>query len=41
MTAVMSDPDAHVSRASLCTDFTLGDDAAIQQPALAALYECL
>jgi hypothetical protein len=37
----MGDPDARVSFASIVTDFTPGVDAAIQQPALAALYACL
>jgi CubicO group peptidase (beta-lactamase class C family) len=37
----MGDPDARVSFACALTDFTPGVDAAIQQPALAALYACL
>lgn len=38
---VMGDPDAQLSLASVVTDFTPGVDAALQQPALAALYQCL
>jgi hypothetical protein len=38
---VMGDPTARVSFASLMTDFTSGVDAAVQKPALAALYACL
>jgi CubicO group peptidase (beta-lactamase class C family) len=38
---VMGDPDAQMSFASALTDFTLGVDAALQRPALAALYACL
>jgi hypothetical protein len=38
---VMGDPGAKVSLASLLTDFTPGVDAALQRPAISALYACL
>jgi CubicO group peptidase (beta-lactamase class C family) len=38
---VMGDPDAQLSFASILTDFTQGVDAALQRPALNALYACL